>query len=342
MRKQTEQAVAAIRTAHRIVLASHVNPDGDALGCILALTHALRSLGKDVVPLSQDGVPEIYRWLPGAEWIEAQTERRDFELAIVCDAGVMERTGLKVRPTLESAPCLMDIDHHISDGTFGDIQILDSTAAATAELIWDLITALEADAMQTLATKDVAICLMTGLITDTGSFRFPNVTPRTFQLAAQLQELGAIPAPITELVFENRTYGSVKMLGRALDAMQLTTDGRIGWSHITAKDFSELNATDAETEGIVNHIRAVTTVQVGILFREVPGSKVRISMRARDGMDVNKIANVFGGGGHKLAAGCSVELPLAEVEKLVVAEAIRQVALTVSEADSEQAASGPV
>lgn len=325
MKKPYRAAVEAILNAKRIVLAAHVNPDGDTLGCVLALTHLLRGLGKDALPLSADGVPDIYRWLSGTEWVQTSTERRDFDLAIVCDAGALERVGRSVIPVIESAPNLIDIDHHVADGPFGDIRILDSRAAATAELVWELIFALENKTGKEPATKAIADCLMVGLITDTGSFKFPNVTPKTFLLAARLQRLGAVPSEISELVYENKSFASLKLLGRALDALQTTEDGRIAWTHVTATDFAELGAEDADTEGIVTHVRAVKGVQIGILFREVPGGKIRISLRAREGADVNKIANVFGGGGHKLAAGCSLLPPLADVEQAVLAEAIRQI-----------------
>lgn len=324
--KQFKKAAQAIQDAHKVVLACHVNPDGDTLGCILALAHALCPLGKEVTLLSSDGVPDIYRWMPGAEWIETGTERRDFDLAIVCDAGALDRVGRSIMPVVESAPRVMDIDHHVADGTFGDVQLLNSGAAATAELVWSLILELDALTEKDLLTREMATCLMTGIITDTGSFRFLNVTPRTFLMAAQLQRLGALPAPIAELVFENRSYASLKLLGRALDSLQTTPDGKIAWAHVQANDFAELDAADVDTEGIVNHVRAVKTAMIGILFREVPGKKVRISLRGREGADVNKIAQVFGGGGHKLAAGCSLEPPLADVESAVLAEAARQLA----------------
>ena len=181
----------------------------------------------------------------------------------------------------------------------------------------------------TLPRQQIADCLMTGIITDTGSFRYLNVTPRTFALSAELQRLGAIPANIAELVYENQSYASVKILGRALDSLQTTPDGRVAWAHVTAQDFADLNAVDADTEGIVSHVRAIRGTQIGILFREVPGKKIRISLRARDGADVNKIANVFGGGGHKLAAGCSLDPPLADVEAQVIAETIRQLTVVI-------------
>ena len=324
-----QEAVSAISKAQRIVVTSHVNPDGDALGSVLALAHLLDALGKDVTPLMQDGVPDIYRWLPGAERVVTQTERRDFDLAIVCDAGAIERVGKSVRAIVEATPLVMDIDHHVADGPFGAIQILDARASATAELIWLLLEGLQPTTTQTLAIKDVADCLLTGIITDTGSYRYPNSTPDTLELSAHLQRLGAQPAVISELVFENRSFASLKMLGRALDSLQTTLDGRVAWAQVTQQDFADTNGEDADTEGIVSHVRAVQGAEIGILFREVPGKKVRISLRARESANVNKIANVFGGGGHKLAAGCSLDPPLADVEQQVIAEAVRQLNVTV-------------
>src|SRR5262249_18850063 len=131
------------------------------------------------------------------------------------------------------------------------------------------------------------------------------------------------PAAISELVFENRSYASVKLLGRALDSLQVSDNGSVAWAHVKASDFAELNATDEETEGIVNHVRAIRGAQVGVLFREIPGKKVRISLRSRDGYDVNRVANAFGGGGHRLAAGCSLEPPLERVETQVLTEVRR-------------------
>ena len=180
------------RPAHRRY--SDVNPDGDALGCVLAVAHLLDALGKDVTPLMVDGVPDIYNWLPGANRVQTQTTRQDFELAIVCDAGALERVGKSIRPIIEAAPIVIDIDHHVADGPFGDILVLDATAAATAELVWELLLGLATQAGRDLATPQIADCLMTGIITDTGSFRYLNVTPHTFELSARLQRRGAVPA----------------------------------------------------------------------------------------------------------------------------------------------------
>ncbi|HEV2471925.1 MAG TPA: DHHA1 domain-containing protein, partial [Chthonomonadales bacterium] len=224
----------------------------------------------------------------------------------------------------ESADTIINIDHHIPDRPFGSIQLVDSRAAATTEILWEVIRLLSVSTDRALVSSEVADCLMTGIITDTGSFRFLNVRPQSFRLAARLQQLGAQPAAISELVFDTRSLQSIKLLGRALDSVQVNGEGTVAWAHVTRDDFLELGATDGETEGIVSHVRAIRGVAIGALLREIPGHKIRISLRARDGADVNRVAAVFGGGGHRLAAGCSIDAPLAEAECLVVQEAERQ------------------
>jgi phosphoesterase RecJ-like protein len=323
MRKAALAVARALCSTERVVLAAHVNPDGDTLGCTLALMHALKALGKEVILLSADGVPNIYTWMPGADAVQTSTERRDFDVAVVCDAGRIDRVG-SVQETVLSAPLVVDVDHHLADGVFGNLLLVDANAAAACELGWELVLALEKVSGRRLANRAIAECLLTGIITDTGSFQFPSVTPRTFTIAAKLQRLGAVPSRINELVFENRSRESVELLGRALSTLQISPDGKVAWVHVTAKDYEELNAVDADTEGIVNHVRSIQGVLIGILFREIPGKKVRVSLRAREGADVHRIAQVFGGGGHRLAAGCSLPPPLEKAEQLVVAEAIRQ------------------
>jgi bifunctional oligoribonuclease and PAP phosphatase NrnA len=318
MKDVLKQAAEALLAADKIVLASHVNPDGDTLGSSIALTHALRALGKKAVPLSHDGVPDILRWMPGQEWVQVETEDRDFDIAVVCDTANVDRIG-RARPTIEAAPRTLTIDHHVAEGEFGDIRLVDSQASATGELVFALLRE-----MNVTISEEMAQCLLCAIVTDTGSFRYMNVTPTTFAIAGDLMKHGACPAKIADLVFDNRSFASLRLLGCALDSLRTTVDGRIAWAKIRASDFEKLNATDEETEGIVTHVRAVRTAQVGVLFREVPGKQVRISLRAREGFDVNRVANVFGGGGHRLAAGCSLDPPLEQAEAAVIGEIQRQ------------------
>lgn len=313
------QAVEAIEAAQSIVMACHVNPDGDALGSMLGLAHALAPLGKSLTLLSQDGVPETYGFLPGATMVKRAADAPAFDLALVLDSGDLSRVGDSIRPTISRARRIIDIDHHAVAGAFGDIRVLDHHAASTSEIVYALIAA-----MRLSLTPDIATCLFTGVITDTGSFRFQNVTPNTFRVAALLLEGGAPPAHVSENVFENRTFSATRLLGRALASLSRTADEKIVWAHISADDFSAVGATDEETEGVVSYVRGVRGADVGILFREIAGgsdedSTIRVSLRSRENVNVAVIAQKFGGGGHRMASGCTLSMPLAEAELVMVA-----------------------
>jgi phosphoesterase RecJ-like protein len=307
------EAAAAIGESRSIVLACHVNPDGDALGSLLGLALALIPLGKDLVCLSQDGVPDILRFLPGTEMVVTTTDIPAFDLALVVDSGELARVGEAVQPLVARARRVVDIDHHVTAGAFGDIRVLDAQAASTAEIVYALLQTL-----QLPITPDIATCLFTGIITDTGSFRFQNVTPNTLRVAAKLLEAGAPPAHISENVFENRTFAATRLLGQALAALTQTPDGQIIWTRITAQDFRTIGATDQDTEGVVNYVRGVRGAEVGILFREMETGKIRVSLRSRESVNVAEIAARFGGGGHRMASGCTLDAPLAEAEQAVV------------------------
>ncbi len=313
------EAIDAIRTSQSVVMACHVNPDGDALGSMLGLALALSPLGKSLTLLSQDGVPDIYGFLPGSIQVQTDTPIPAFDLAIVLDSGDLSRVGNRVLPLIARARRIIDIDHHVLAGAFGDIRILDPGAASTSEIVYGLVRA-----MGLPLSPEAATCLFTGVITDTGSFRFQNVTPNTFRVAAALLEAGAPPAHVSENVFENRTYAATLLLGRALSSLSQAAQGRLVWAHITAQDFAALGATDEDTEGVVNYVRGVRGADVGVLFREMApvggeAAKIRVSLRARETVNVAEIAQRFGGGGHRMAAGCTLSLPLAEAERMVVA-----------------------
>ncbi len=311
--KPLADAAHAIADAQSVVLACHVNPDGDALGSMLGLALALVALGKDVTCLSEDGVPDILRFLPGAGMITRTTDVPAFDLALVVDSGELARVGETILPLVARARRVVDIDHHVTAGAFGDIRVLNARAASTSEIVYALLGTLGA-----AITPDIATCLFTGIITDTGSFRFQNVTPNTLQVAAALLEAGAPPAHISEHVFENRTFAATRLLGLALSSLSQTPGGRVVWAHITAKDFRAAGATDQDTEGVVSYVRGVRGADVGILFREMDGNAVRVSLRSREGVNVAEVAARFGGGGHRMASGCTVNLPLAETEQAVV------------------------
>jgi phosphoesterase RecJ-like protein len=303
-REQMPEAEAAIADAQDIVLACHINPDGDTLGTMIALGLGLEQLGKRVTLLSADGVPDTLQFLPEVGRVQVSTDRRDFDLAIVVDAGDITRAG-KNQDVILATPRVIDIDHHVTAGVFGDVRLLDAKAAATGEIVFDLMISL---GMQ--ITRPIAQNLLCALLTDTGSFRYLNVTPRTMAIAGELIGYGGDPNEIAENVFENKPYAAQKLLGRALESMGRSMDGRIVWASVAQVDFTEFDAGDQATEGIINAIRSVQGSEVAILLREMPSGKIRVSLRARPPHDVSLIAARFGGGGHRLASGCTLEGPL--------------------------------
>ena len=302
-REGLDEAVQAVWSATRIVLACHVNPDGDAIGSMLGFGLGLEALGKEVTYLSADGVPETLAFLPGIEKIQPYTDCRDFGLGVGLDAGDLKRLGENAETVL-SAPLVMDIDHHVTGGQFGQVRLLDATSASTAELVYDLLLALGVE-----ITPDIAQCLLCGVLTDTGSFRFSNTKPRTMAVGGALIAAGASPTVIYESVYENASFGAQKLLGRAMDRMARSTDGKLVWSWVIQSDFTEFDATDKDTDGIATALRAVRGAEVAIFLRQMPSGKLRVSLRAQEPWDVAAVAASFGGGGHKLASGCSLDGP---------------------------------
>lgn len=302
-REGMDEAVQVVWAATEIVLACHINPDGDALGSLLGLGLGLELLEKKVTLLSADGVPESLAFLPGADRVQATTERRDFDLGIGLDAGDLKRLGINA-DVVTSAPVVMDIDHHVTGGQFGQVRLLDAATASTAELVYDLLLALGIE-----LTPEIAQCLLCGVLTDTGSFRFSNTKPRTMAVGGALIAAGASPTTIYESVYENASFGAQKLLGRAMDRMTRSADGKLVWSWVTQGDFAEFDATDKDTDGIATALRAVRGAEVALFLREMPSGKLRVSLRAKEPWDVASVAAQFGGGGHKLAAGCSLDGP---------------------------------
>ncbi len=312
-REQMSAAITAIAEAHRIVIACHVSPDGDALGSLLGLGIGLRAVGKDVVLLSSDGVPVNFAFLPESATVEANTARRDFDLAIVVDSGDLSRIG-NARAVVEATPLVLDVDHHVTGNLFGQVHLVDGDAAATAEIVFDLLISFGIE-----ITIPIAENLLCGILTDTGSFRFRNTTPRTFQIASALTAIGASPNPIAEQVFENRPFVAQKMLGRALERMRISDDGAIVWSSVTRADFAETGAGDNDTDGVSTQLQSVRGTKVALFLREAKDGTFRVSLRSKEPFDVSAVAAEFGGGGHKLASGCSLPGPLADAEARLLA-----------------------
>ncbi|MGC8861495.1 MAG: DHH family phosphoesterase [Armatimonadota bacterium] len=314
---QLRSAWARLTDARSFVLACHERPDGDTLGSALAVGGVLRRLGKDVTVVCEDGVPDNYRFIPDSETVLTSTARRDFDVGMLVDCEGLNRAG-SAAEAVAAARVTACIDHHVPNGGFGEIRVIDTEASSTAELVFELLEANEVELDRNLATQ-----LMAGLVADTGAFRFANATPRTFEVAARLTRAGAKPSEIAREVYESRSLRSMKLLGRALASLKIHETGRVVWAEVTRKDLDELGAADADTEGIVNLVRWVKGPDVAVLFREVKPGSVRVSLRSDSNVDVDRVARTFGGGGHRAAAGCTIEAPLDDARKMLINEVLR-------------------
>jgi phosphoesterase RecJ-like protein len=320
MMKRTEdlrRAWARLTEGRSFVLACHQRPDGDALGSALALARVLRAMGKDATVVSEDGVPELCSFIPESETVVTGTDRRDFDVGVLVDSEGAKRVG-SAADAVRSARVTACIDHHLPDGEFGEIRIVDSTASSTAELLLALLQANDVSVDSVVATQ-----LMAGLVNDTGAFRFANTSPETFRAAAHLMELGASPSAVAREIYESKPMRAMKLLGRALESLQTDPSGSVVWAVITQSDLREFGATDADTDSVVNVVSQVKGPSVAILLRETEPRSIRISLRSRDGVDVNQIARAFGGGGHAAAAGCTIARPLDAAREAVVAEVLK-------------------
>ncbi|MHB0913406.1 MAG: DHH family phosphoesterase [Armatimonadota bacterium] len=311
-RSKLSEAARIIADSGSFFLAGHTSPDGDCLGSICALTIALSRLGKSVTPVSVDGVPDAYSFLPAVDRIQSRVPEGEFDAAIIVDSDRPDRLGPS-EEVLARCRRLIVIDHHLDGQWTAGVQLIDNRSASCGEIVYELLRELGV-----ALDQEIAECIMTAVVTDTGSFRFSNVTPSTLRVAAELVEAGALPGKVAHAVYEARTPSATKLLGLALSKLTVTDGGRIAYAAITRADMEAAGSDDSESEGIVNFVRSIRGVDVGILFRETLEGTVRVSLRSNDGLDVSQVARAFGGGGHKAAAGCTVEAELPSAIELVV------------------------
>lgn len=311
-----EQAAAALKGVSRVVIVSHSNPDGDAVGSSLGLAFALQALGKRAEVVLRDGVPRMYAWMPGTmSVLRALPADLAPEALVVLDCGDMERTGL----TLEEVgdpPLRLNIDHHVTNGgTFATLKVVDPDAPATGLLVEELLRAMGA-----FLPPEAATALYVALHADTGGFRFANTTPEAFRLAAVLTEAGADPSLVNMLLTERERPEKLKLLGLALSTLTLTGCGRLAHLTVSSEMHRQAGTTDEDTDGLVNYPRSVEGVEVGVIFKELPENRWRLGFRSRGRVDVAAVAQKFGGGGHKNAAGATFAGTLETVRDAVMAE----------------------
>lgn len=304
------QVVQLIEQKQHFMITSHIRPDGDGLGSGLALYWMLRSLGKDADVVLRDRVPPAYTVLPGSDLVLVQEDvTTAYDAAFIIECSDVERPGLA---SLKDQ-FVVNIDHHSTTVPFGDINWIDPTAAAVGEMIYNLCKALGTE-----VTKEIAECIYTALLTDTGSFHFSNTTERTLKIASELVRRGVEPARISQALFYSYPFSKIKLLGLVLSNIQRDESGRIAWVTLDRAMMYEAGACEEDADGIVNHALAAGEVEAVAFFKELAPGAYRVSLRSKGKNNVAKVAETFGGGGHRNAAGCRITGEFEDVKRRVI------------------------
>jgi phosphoesterase RecJ-like protein len=294
------EVLKQIEKRSRFVLTSHARPDGDAVGSALACAQILRLMGKNAEVVLHDGVPRIYQPLPFADRVrQADGVNGDYEAAIILECDSIQRTRLS---GLDDQ-FLISIDHHLSGRPFAHVNWIDPSAVATAEMVYKL--AREAGVK---ISPEIATCLYTAVLTDTGSFMFEGTNEHTFALARELVMAGADPAHCARNIYFGHSTAKMRLLGAALS--NLHREGPLAWIWITQEQMDRFEAKEEDCEGLVNYALSIQDIEVAAFFRELPDKRYRVSLRSKGQLNVASVAERFGGGGHQCASGCSLEGPL--------------------------------
>jgi bifunctional oligoribonuclease and PAP phosphatase NrnA len=303
---------------HRVFLiTAHERLDGDAIGSELALCGMLRSLGKEAVVYNQDPTPGNYLFLPGSDRIVQELPALDpFDVAFVLDCGELDRVG-EESARIGTIPNLINIDHHVSNGGFCDVRLIDPQASSTGELIFRLVRE-----MNLTVTGEMATCLYTAILTDTGGFRYGNTRRGALLTAADLVTGGADPQWISENVYESDPPAKIRLLAATLPTLRFEEEGRVGSLTVTQKALADAGALPEHTEGFVDLPRSIRGIEISILYAELADGRFKLSLRSKGKVNVERVARAFGGGGHVNAAGCRAEGELSDIRRRVI-EAIR-------------------
>ncbi|MDO7905786.1 bifunctional oligoribonuclease/PAP phosphatase NrnA [Paenibacillus sp. JX-17] len=292
------------------LIVSHVQPDGDAVSSTLTVGWLLSCLGKKFTMLNEGPIPQRMHFLWHADQIVNMSEQpldRKFNAVICVDCADFQRVGLTENYFAENA-AILNIDHHPTNNGYGSVNVIKPDAAATAEILFDLLEMMDVPVDQAVATA-----IYTGLLTDTGGFRYSSTSPKVMAAASRLLGYGVDGPHLAETLLEGMTLSQVKVLKRALDTLALSEDGKVAWVYVTPEDMIATGAANEDLEGIVNYPRNIHGVEVGILFKQINDNAVKVSMRSAGKVDVAALAHAFGGGGHVRAAGCRLDGRLDEI-----------------------------
>jgi phosphoesterase RecJ-like protein len=289
-----------LQKSHTVLLATHVFPDGDALGSQIALGNILKSLGKKVVLYGEEAVSHLYDFMPGSDQVDlTKPEPGQFDCAVALDCGDAERLGPEMKRILTIHPLIV-IDHHKGNDGFGDINWVDPSRASTGEMIFDLARAMNAE-----ISYETAYCLYAAIVTDTGSFKYSSTTAETFRVVRELVGKGVKPAEVAGNLFDNFTVNRLRLLQEVLATLEIFMDGKVAVIHVTQDMYDRTGTTQTDTENFVNYPRSLISVKVAVFIKANSKGGLSVSMRSKgNDCDVTRVAHRFGGGGHRNAAGC--------------------------------------
>ena len=308
-------AIAEIlKTRERFVVMSHARPDGDALGCTLAMALCLKQLGKDVTAWNEDGVLEKFRYLPGWEMVSTPpAEPQRFDVAVVLDNAVRVRAG-KAIEAVAHADVVINIDHHITNEHYGTLNYVDATSPATGQILFELFHSQDLPLTYAMADN-----LFAAISTDTGSFQYPSTTARTYEIGADLIRAGVNVGDLSQKMYESYPRRRLELLRALLNELRFTSNDRVASFALSAETTKSLGVKPEDTEGLIDYIRAISGVVAAGFFEEIGDGRVRVSLRSKSPtIDVSKVCGLFGGGGHRLAAGARLAGSLSEVQEKVL------------------------
>jgi phosphoesterase RecJ-like protein len=316
---QLKEAAQFFQSYNDFLVVSHVQPDGDAAGSTLAVAWILKELGKRFTLINEGAVPDKFMYLAAGQYtiVNYETESASlsaFNHVISVDCADYSRIG-SVHKLFAAEAQILNIDHHATNDLFGTVNLVQDQAAATVEVLYDL--ALE---LGIRFSHELNVCIYSGLLTDTGGFRYTNTSPKVMKIAADMLERGVSGHELAEHLLEKLSSPQISLIQRALNTLDFAHDNRLGWLTISQQDMAASGASNEDSDGLVNYPRNVEGVEVGLLFKERAGGVVKVSLRSAGNIDVAQIAQTFGGGGHKRAAGCSVHGTLQEAIDRVVKE----------------------
>jgi len=313
-KKIISSILRVIKKNRSFFISSHVRPDGDSIGAQLALGSFLKRLGKDVYIANRDPVPAIYKFLPHIDDIHVvEKVEKDFDVAFILDCSDLQRIG-DIIDLEKRAKIVINMDHHLEAELFGDYDYIEHGASSVAEQLYDLFTESRSG-----ISEEEALALYVGILTDTGRFQESNTTPRCHEIAARLIRKGIAPQLVAEKIYQTKTMAGLSLLSLTLRTLELTAEGKIAYLMITQDMYRKTGAGEDEVEGFVNFARDMDGVEVGILFRETGlPYRCKVSFRSKGRIDVSKIARIFGGGGHRNAAGCMIQGTLEEVKQKIL------------------------